>query len=453
MINRGSSFQDVPPCLRLSASAGRWGEAQNRRVFLNVGAAGFLGLSLPSLLRAAVEKSQARSLNLMALEGGPAHQDLWDMKRDAPDNIRGEFRPIATIAPSLFFCEHLPLLAKQAHHLALIRSVHHTIGDHNAGYYFAMMGRDPSAGGRLMVAPAPDNFPPIASVVARLRPSGRPPPDLVQVPDLTSNNGFLLPGQHAGFLGAAFDPFVVGDPSLPNYKVPGLELPNNLSTERIAGRRHLLDAIGDVAHVDRLDAYYPKAFTLIAGPEARRAFDLTREPASTRERDGLDPDNPRTREARKFNGLPHLGQILLLARRLIEAGVRVVTVCTGARFDQSWDTHCDHLPFLKESILTMFDRGFTALLEDLQRLGLLDSTLVVALSEFGRTPRVGQITDDAGADKAGRDHWPHCYTVLMAGGAIFGASDRFAAPRSTMLSPHQISPPPSTRRWESTPSS
>ena len=370
------------------------------------------------------------------------------MKPDAPDNVRSEFKPIATTVPNLSFCEHLPLLARQAHHLAFIRSVHHTIGDHNAGYYFAVTGKEPLSSGKLIVSPSADNFPPIASVVAKLRPTGRPLPDLVQTPDLMSNNGFFLPGQGAGFLGAAFDPFLSGDPSVLDYKIPGLDLPKELPSGRVEGRRSLLGsidhALADTAATDRLDTHYKNAFRLIASPEARRAFDLTREPASVRERYGLDPDNPRNKEARKFGGLPHLGQSLLLARRLIEAGVRVVTVCTGARFDQSWDTHRDHFPLLKRSLLPMFDRGFSALLEDLQSRGLLDSTLVVAMGEFGRTPKIGQITSDAGADKGGRDHWPHCYTVMMAGGgipggAIYGASDKFAAyPHRDPVTPQDI---------------
>jgi hypothetical protein len=165
---------------------------------------------------------------------------------------------------------------------------------------------------------------------------------------------------------------------------------------------------------------------------------------AVRERYGLDPTNPPTPEARKLGGQPHHGQCLHLTRRLIEAGVRLVTVCTGARYDQSWDTHRDHFPLLKQSILPMFDRGFSALLADLHDRRLLDETLVVAMGEFGRTPKIGQITSSAGADKGGRDHWPHCYTVMFAGGgmpagAIYGASDRDAAyPAANPVTPEDI---------------
>jgi hypothetical protein len=370
------------------------------------------------------------------------------MKPDAPIGVRSEFRPIATTVPGLSFCEHLPLLAQQAHHLSLVRSVHHTIADHNAGAYYALTGRTPLAGGRLITAPSPDDFPPIGAVLAKLRPTGKDLPDFVHMPDWMSNNGAFLPGQGAGFLGGSCEPFLAGDPSLPGYKVPGLEPPRELALDRIDRRRTLLEALGRAVEPseagDRLDVHYRKAFSLIASPEARRAFDLSREPRAVRERYGLDPDNPRTKEARQFGGLPHLGQCLLLARRLIEAGVRLVTVCTGARYDQSWDTHRQHYPLLKQSILPMADRAFSALLADLHDRGLLDETLVVAMGEFGRTPKIGQITSSAGADKGGRDHWPHCYTVLLAGGglpggAIYGASDKDAAyPASNPVTPEDI---------------
>jgi len=429
--------------LRITSGRSTLCNGLSRRELFQVGSAGLLGLGLPGWLQAEEQAkrrggrdSPIRSVILFFLEGGPAHQDLWDMKPDAPEQVRGEFKPIATTLPGLHLCEHLPLLARQAHHLCLVRSVHHTVGDHNAGAYYTLTGREPFTSGRLITRPSPDDFPPFGAVLAKLRPTGQALPDFVQLPDWMSNNGSFLPGQGAGFLGGSFEPFVAGDPSLPGYKVPGLDLPRELPLERVARRRSLLEAVGEAlepsAALDRLDASYRKAFELVASPRARRAFDLTEEPESVRQRYGLDPTNDRKKEARKFGGLPHLGQSLLLARRLVEAGVRLVTVCTGARFDQSWDTHRDHFPLLKRSILPMFDQGFSALLADLHDRRLLDQTLVIAMGEFGRTPKVGQITSSAGADKGGRDHWPHCYTALFAGGGlpagvIHGASDPFAA--------------------------
>jgi hypothetical protein len=178
--------------LRVTAGSRQLCDGLTRRDVLRVGGAGLLGLSLPGLLRAEAEgarRGRVKSVILFFLEGGPAHQDLWDMKPDAPEGVRSAFRPIATTAPGLAFCEHLPMLATQAHHLCLVRSVHHTIGDHNAGAYYALTGREPIASGRLITTPSPDDFPPFGAVLAKLRPSGRALPDFVHMPDWMSNNG------------------------------------------------------------------------------------------------------------------------------------------------------------------------------------------------------------------------------------------------------------------------
>lgn len=430
-----------------------------RRDLLRVGSLGAVGLALPDVLRAELIATRgkpaprAKSCILFFLEGGPAHQDLWDMKPAAPAEIRGTFQPIETTVPGLSVCEHLPLLARQMHHLTLVRSVHHRIVDHNAGAYYALTGRVPLVGGRLIIGDEPENFPPYGAVLSKLRPlEGVRVPEFVQLPDVMSNNGRDLPGQRAGFLGPAFDPLVAGDPSAANYSVPGLGLPGDVPASRLARRRSLLDEMdgsagkpgNDLSRRD-IEAHYARAFTLLSSDETRQAFDLSREPRSLRERYGLPDRTDRSVEARKFGGLPHLGQSMLLARRLIESGVRLVTVCTGRRYDQSWDTHRNHFPLLKESLLPYADRAFSALLEDLADRGMLDETLVVAMGEFGRTPRLGQITSGAGADVAGRDHWPHCYSVLLAGGGIrpgfvYGASDSFAAyPKHNPVTPEDIS--------------
>jgi len=425
---------------------------------LRAGMLGLVGLSLPELLRAELRDSSAsesrgrgktaKSCILLFLEGGPSHIDLWDMKPDAPAEVRGEFRPIATTVPDLHVCEHLPLLADQMHHLALIRSVHHSVNDHNAGAYYALTGRSPVKSGGLIVSDEPDNFPPFGSVMAALRPTDRALPSFVHLPDVMSNNGYEIPGQRAGMLGAAYDPLVAGDPSAPKYRVPGLALPDKFAARRLEGRRFLLAELNraDIAEAEsgRLETFREKAFELLSSPQARQAFDVSSEPAHVRERYGLPDREDRSVEARQFGGLPHLGQCMLTARRLVESGVRLVTVCTGRRFDQTWDTHREHFPLLKKSILPYADRAFSALLEDLHERGLLEDTLVVAMGEFGRTPRLGQITSSAGADRAGRDHWPHCYTVMLAGGpiaggAVFGASDRFAAyPAKDPVTPEDI---------------
>ncbi len=230
---------------------------------------------------------------------------------------------------------------------------------------------------------------------------------------------------------------ITGDPSLPGYRAEGLELPRELSLDRVLERRRLLSAVdrafGDGSAADDLGVHYRKAYSLIASPQARQAFDLSREPGDVRERYGLDLDNPRTREARQFGGLPHLGQCLLLTRRLIEAGVRVVTVCTGARYDQAWDTHRQHFPLLERSLLPMFDRGFSALLDDLHRRGLLDETLVVAMGEFGRTPRLGQITSGAGADRAGQRPLAALLHGALGGWRTTGGRDLWRQRRACRL--------------------
>ena len=323
------------------------------------------------------------------LEGGPAHQDLWDMKPNAPLEVRGDFQPISTSLGGEFVCEHLPMLSRQMHRLALVRSVHHEINDHNAGTYYALPGRSPLVGSKLLVNVEPANFPP--------------------------------------------------------------SFPAGITRSRLRNRRALLEqvdrsrsALNEYAACAGLESHYQKAFRLLESSHTRDAFDLSREPESIRRRYGLPDRTDRSVSARKFGGLPHLGQCMLLARRLIESGVRLVTVCTGRRIDQTWDTHRDHFPLLKQSILPYVDVAFSALLEDLSERGLLDETLVVAMGEFGRTPELGQITSSAGADAAGRDHWPHCYTVMFAGGGIspgmvYGASDRFAAhPKTNPVTPEDI---------------
>jgi hypothetical protein len=277
-------------------------------------------------------------------------------------------------------------------------------------------------------------------------------PPYVLLPEFQWNNGVDIGGQKSGFLGAAYDPFVGGDPSLPHYSVPGLDLLPEVPLDRLNSRTDLRQALdhavasrADAAAVARMNVFQEKALAIISSSETRRAFDLSKEPARLRERYGMDPGSDRSIEARKFGGLPHLGQTFLLARRLIEAGTRLVTVMTGRRIDQAWDTHRDHFGLMKKSLCPPFDRAFSALLDDLDTRGLLKDTLVVVMGEFGRTPKIGQITSGAGAAKNnGRDHWPFCYTVLFAGagipgGAVYGSSDRFAAhPATNPVSPEDI---------------
>ncbi|MFN0195404.1 MAG: DUF1501 domain-containing protein [Planctomycetaceae bacterium] len=424
-----------------------------RRDLLRIGALGSVGLSLPDILRSAetsdLKPGKAKSCILFFLDGGPAHIDTWDMKPDAPDKIRGEFKPIASTIPEVPVCEYLPMLSQQMHHLALIRGVHHQVVDHNASCYYMLTGRSPVVGGGLIRKESPDNFPPYGAVLAKLK-ATPDLPDFVHIPEVMFNCGGEIPGELAGFLGPGYDPLVTGDPSAPGFRIPGLTFPEGSSADRLFDRRSLLtlldqsaDNFQDRPEFDRLDTHYQKAFSLLGTQRTREAFDISKEPARVRERYGL-PDGSERKGARNYGGLPHLGQCLLLSRRLIEAGVRLVTVCTGRRYDQTWDGHREHFALMRQSILPHFDRGFSALLEDLSERGILDETLLVVMGEFGRTPQIGQITSSAGASEQGRDHWPHCYTIMMAGagvkaGMTYGSSDRFAAyPSSNPVTPEDV---------------
>lgn len=448
--------------LSLTGPASHLCDGMDRREILRLGGLSAAGLSLPALLaresaagarrpEARRNRRAARSCVLFFLEGGPSHIDLWDMKPEAPEEIRGEFRPIRTTVPGVTVCELLPMLSQQMHRLAQVRSVTHRISDHNAGTYYALTGRYPMNGSQLIQANEPTNFPPYGSVLSRLRPTGNALPDFIHLPEIMSNLSVDIAGQGAGFLGSAYEPFVAGDPSLPDYEIPGLNLANDIPLRNLGQRRALLQQLdrtmaeaGQNPAMDRMNVFYRQAMNLITSEEARRAFDLTQEPMRIRDRYGMDHGSNRAIEARHFGGLPHLGQCLLLTRRLIEAGVRLVTVVSGRRIDQAWDTHRQHFPLLRRSLCPAFDRGFSAFLEDMAERGLLEDTLIVVMGEFGRTPRLGQIVSGAGAERNGRDHWPFCYTVFFAGagirgGRIYGSSDRRGAyPSQDPVSPEDL---------------
>ncbi|MGF1579311.1 MAG: DUF1501 domain-containing protein [Gemmataceae bacterium] len=444
----------------LSGTGNKLCDGASRREFLRVGGLTTLGLALPQLLSSEAQGSsstnrnrrpRAKSCVLFFLEGGPSHIDLWDLKPEAPVEIRGEFRPISTNVSGITLGEVLPRLAGHIDKLAQVRSVTHRITDHNAGTYYAMTGRWPMNGSRLIVEDGPGNFPNYGGVMAKLRPTGRPLPDFIHLPRFMSNRGVDIAGQSSGFLGSAFDPFVAGDPSLSGYRVPGLDLQPGVSVGDILRRTSLLDqldgslgAAADSPAVDRMNTSYRRAMSLLTSAYARRAFDLSHEPLRLRERYGMDYGSDRSLEARKFGGLPHLGQCLLLTRRLVEAGVRLVTTISGRRIDQAWDTHRQHFPLLRRSLCPSFDQAFSVFLEDMSQRGLLDETLIVVMGEFGRTPRIGQVVSNAGAARNGRDHWPFCYTVMFAGagirgGSVYGSSDRQGAyPSDNPVTPEDI---------------
>ncbi|MBX6313501.1 MAG: DUF1501 domain-containing protein [Isosphaeraceae bacterium] len=404
----------------------RW----TRRSLLKVGVAGF-GLNLPTVLRAAESsgsalKARAKHVIFLHQWGGPSHLDTFDMKPDAPDGIRGEFQPIQTRTPGLVVTEHLPRFSKVLNKFAQVRSLHHTMRNHNSAGYYSLTGHAPPLDDQRL-RDTQELYPAYGSTVAKFRPVEDPAiPTFVSFPHVI-RDGSVTPGQTASFLGKPYDPFFVGqDPNSPDFRLPELSLPASLSLDRLDDRRGLLKMIdrqGDLldwsATARGIDEFYDRALTMLASPKVKQAFDLSREDAKVRD----------------TYGRTTYGQSCLLARRLIEAGVRFVTVYfsnsigNGAAMKGGWDTHGNNFNDLKKRLLPMTDQTVPTLIEDLDARGLLDETLVVWMGEFGRSPKV---TNTAKFGPDGRDHWPQCYTALLAGGginggAVYGASDRLGA--------------------------
>ena len=396
----------------------------SRRHWLQVGGLGSLGLTLPALLQAG-ERSRrpARSCVLFLLHGGPSQLDIWDMKPGAPAEVRGEFHPAATAVPGMQITEYLPLLAKQAKRFSIVRSMTHSAINHNAATYFVTTGNPPPRE-QIAFTPTENDFPHLGAQVSLALPSRDRLPAAVLLPDPVSDGPYPCPGQNGGFLGASFAPFTIdGDPNDESFAVPGLH--EIADAQRLTGRQSLLQSIdrglgelSDDRRLGDLGRYQQQAFALLTSPAARRAFDIGAESPKLRERYGRQ----------KY------GQSLLLARRLVEAGVRLVTVYWGGKVNNPlphWDTHFNNNRRLREELLPPLDQCFSAFLEDLTQRCLLESTLVVCMGEFGRTPRFGQFTGN-GVNDTGRDHWSKCYSIVIAGGGqpggrIIGRSDRFAA--------------------------
>lgn len=403
-----------------------------RRDFLQAGTLGAVGLSLPQLLAAkekgAIDKDHDdRSVIMIFNLGAPSQLDTFDMKPDAPVEIRGPFKPIKTAAPGMEICEILPQHAKLADKFSLVRSCFHTAAAvHDTGHQMLQTGRLFSGG---------INTPHAGCVTAYLRGRKTDLPPHVILPEPMGNTGGNMPhGQDAGFLGKAHDPFaLMADPSKPDFKVPDLLPPPHIGEARVDRRRRLREIVEETADdfaasesAKLLDSNFEAAFRIMTSPQARAAFDLSKEPAKVRERYGMN----------------RFGQCCLLSRRLIEAGVRFVTVNTFLTvFDEiTWDIHGTK-PFtsiegMKNIVAPMYDQAYSALIEDLVQRGMLDTTLVCNLQEFGRTPRV----NPAG----GRDHWPQCWTSYFAGGGIkggrvVGRSDPIAAvPAERPTSPPEV---------------
>ena len=404
------------------------GNNLSRRSWLQIGGLGMLDLSLPRLLRSdstATVVPAAQSCVLFLLHGGPSQLDIWDLKPEAPPEVRGEFRPIATRVPGIQITEHLPRLARLANRFTIVRSMTHTAVNHNTATYLVTTGYPPLQD-LIAFTPSENDSPHLGAQIALKKSGGNQTPPAVSLPDPVSDGPYTTPGQNGGFLGAAYAPFVVyGDPNDDEFAVGGLSPDTEQPPARLAGRRSLLErldehlgSLADDRRAGQMDRHRRRAFSLLTSKATRRAFDLGAEPARLRERYGRH----------KY------GQSLLLARRLVEAGVRLVTVYWGGRVNNPvphWDTHFNNNRRLKEELLPPFDQCFSAFLEDLDARGLLATTLVVCTGEFGRTPRFGQFTGN-GVDATGRDHWPQCYSLVLAGGRatggrVLGRSDRFAA--------------------------
>ena len=362
---------------------------------------------------------------LFLLHGGPSQLDTWDLKPSAPVEVRGEFKPIATSVPGIQIVEHLPLLASMAHRFTIVRSMTHASLFHNTATSLVMTGNTPLSD-VLAFTPSENDFPHLGAQLALKRPGPHGIPTAVSLPDPVSDGPYKTPGQNAGFLGAKYAPFgVYGDPNDERFVVEGLQVGPELGADRFPGRNALLSAINLqqtnlAAHpqVQQLDQFRQRAYALLASDATRQAFELSQEKPRVRDRYGRH----------KY------GQSLLLSRRLVEAGVRLVTVYWGGKVNNPvphWDTHVKNNRRLKDELLPPFDQCFSAFLEDLDNRGLLESTLVVCMGEFGRTPRFGQNTGN-GVDETGRDHWSKCYSLVVAGGGagggrVLGRSDPFAA--------------------------
>jgi len=415
-------------------------DGMSRRELMRVGGAGLLGISLANLLSLEARgadsgaKKQtgfgtAKNFIFVFLQGGPSHLDIWDPKPDAPDNIRGEFKTISTKVPGVKLTEVMPNLAKVVDKTTLIRSVSYTpagLFNHTAAIYQMMTGYTPdkvSPSGQLE-PPNRADYPHMGCEVARLKPPKDPMLPFVMLPRPLQESGVIGKGGTAGFLGAAYDPYYLFQD--PNQKIStaDLSLRNEVSQARMERRASMLhkvdEAMPDIEKAVSeyaLDTYDTKALELILSGRARKAFDLEQEPAAIRDRYGRHT----------------FGQSLLMARRLIEAGSRVVqvnwpAVANGNPLVDAFDTHAANFEPLRNLHCPKLDSGVPALLSDMDSRGLLKDTIVLVIGEFGRSPKLGVSTSGNTNSAKGRDHWPYCYTGLMAGGgigrgAVYGKSD------------------------------
>ncbi|WP_294223761.1 DUF1501 domain-containing protein [Prosthecobacter sp.] len=406
-----------------------------RRNILQAGGMGMLGFGLNHLSafgspmpKAQIGLGKAKSVILIFNGGAPSHIDLWDPKPDAPSEIRGEFKTIKTNVPGVHITELLPQMAKRMHKLALIRSVHHGHSSHNGGMHWATVGR-PYRVDSTLITPSPTDIPGVGTLCGWLAQrdgfsKGVPPYVITPFPHCDSKV-YLTPGQFGGCLGNRYDPFVLDDdPNAKTFRVRNMALDSSLTPTRFQERLALLNHMSAAARpitspqTAQIDIFNEQAASMLQTGKAAEAFDLSKEPEKVRERYGRHS----------------WGQSHLLARRLIEAGTRFVTTVNGPSI--TWDTHKDNFNGLKNKLVPPMEQAYAALLDDLEERGLLESTLVVWMGEFGRTPKIN--------NDAGRDHWPGCYSVLLAGGGVrggqvIGSSDATGAyPKDRPISPSDI---------------
>jgi hypothetical protein len=396
-----------------------------RRDLLRIGSLGLVGLSLPKLLAAsqtAGNKPRAKSILFYHHYGAPSHIDSFDPKPDAPAEIRGEFGTIPTSAPGFHVSDIMPRIATVCDRLTVVRTMNHRTSNHNPAVYLAITGRT-SERDQVQVGATSSDWPHYGAVLAKLAPGSGTLPVSVQVPHRAYDQVYTCPGQTGGMLGSKYDPLIVQrDPSQPNFEVEELSL--RVDADRLTDRRRLLAAIdGQIrgfehdAVINSRDQFYERSFSLLSSPDAKRAFDLSQESEQTRDRYGRHKS----------------GQSLLLARRLIEAGVTLVTCFSGSNPGDGWDTHADNFGRMKNKLMPPEDQAFTALIEDMDQRGLLDETLVIWSGEFGRKPQIGQpnpLTNNIGP--GGRDHWTSTYSLVLAGagikrGCVYSDSDRIGA--------------------------
>jgi hypothetical protein len=391
---------------------------------LTVGSLGLMGLSLPRLLKADADRvsavaPKADSCVLIFLNGGPSHLDMWDMKPDAPQGIRGEFQSIETSLAGYRICEHMPRLARQMHRLAIVRSMHHSVNNaHALAVYASLTGHD-RGDGNVAVGTAVGDYPTPGAVLSAQRPPSHTIVPHVCLPYITKEgaNGPPQPGFFGGFLGRGADPlFVLKDPNAADFSVPELSLVADVSLDRLDRRRALFGQIDRPLRdrqvrpaLEGMDRFQHRALDLLTSVETQRAFRISEEPAAVRESYGRNI----------------YGQSVLLARRLIEAGTRMVTISWAPDANATWDTHSGNFKKLKQTLLPQFDSACASLIAELADRGLLERTLVVVLGDFGRTPKIN-------ANDGGRDHWNYCYSLMLAGGGIRpgvidGASDKIGA--------------------------